>query len=407
MSKKRDSQIKTYNKTILNEKRNCRKEIIMETKNRNKSLNVPNLRFPEFDGEWEIKEIKEILKIGSGRDYQNLKGGDIPVYGTGGYMTSVNQFLYDGESVCIGRKGTINKPFFLTGKFWTVDTLFYTYEYKDIIPKYLFYTFQKINWLKYNEASGVPSLSKSTIEKISVCIPKNDEEQEKVAKFFSLIDERIATQNKIIEKLESLINGLNEKLLSGEMADKIFKLSDICEIRSGYSGTQINGSEGLKVSRIETISQHRIDLNRVGHVNSFNSANYYKLHVGDILFSNINSVQYIGNTAYVDKEYNLYHGMNLLRLIPQHKIVEPLYIFLLLNTKKLRGYFQTICNKAVSQASINQTELGKTIVRLPSINRQCRICQIYKDVYAKKEIEVKTLELFSIQKQYLLRWMFI
>ena len=161
------------------------------------------------------------------------------------------------------------------------------------------------------------------------------------------------------------------------------------------------------VSRIETISKNKINLGKVGYVKPFDSAHYYKLHIGDILFSNINSVQYIGNTAYVDKEYNLYHGMNLLRLIPQAKIVEPIYLFLLLNTKLYRNYFQTICNKAVSQASINQTELSKTIIRLPPVDKQCRICRLYKDIYVKKEAATKVLDLLSIQKQYFLQNLFI
>ena len=86
-------------------------------------------------------------------------------------MCHVNESLYDGESVCIGRKGTINKPIFLKGRFWTVDTLFYTHSYKGVLPRFCYHLFCTIDWLTYNEASGVPSLSKSTIEKIPVLIP--------------------------------------------------------------------------------------------------------------------------------------------------------------------------------------------------------------------------------------------
>ncbi|PWK76564.1 type I restriction modification DNA specificity protein [Mucilaginibacter oryzae] len=69
---------------------------------------VPNLRFPEFGDEWEEKILKEVLTIGSGRDYKHLSSGEVPVFGTGGLMTYVNEYIYEGESVCIGRKGTIN-----------------------------------------------------------------------------------------------------------------------------------------------------------------------------------------------------------------------------------------------------------------------------------------------------------
>ena len=66
--------------------------------NEHKKLNVPNLRFKEFQGEWDIYKIQDVLRIGNGRDYKHLKNGNIPVFGTGGYMTSVDDCLYDGET---------------------------------------------------------------------------------------------------------------------------------------------------------------------------------------------------------------------------------------------------------------------------------------------------------------------
>ena len=151
--------------------------------------------------EWETKKIKHILKIGSGRDYKHLDVGNIPVYGTGGVITFVNSFLYDGETVCIGRKGTIDKPMYFNGKLWTVDTLFYTHSFNNCIPKFIFQIFQRINWKEHNEASGVPSLSKNTIENISVTIP-SVKEQTKIGDFLSSIDEKIETEKNILAQYE-------------------------------------------------------------------------------------------------------------------------------------------------------------------------------------------------------------
>lgn len=177
---------------------------------------VPKLRFPEFenDGEWEEKQLSELLTIGNGKDYKHLNSGKIPVYGTGGYMLSVDDYLYDGESVCIGRKGTIDKPMFLTGKFWTVDTLFYTHSFKNCIPKYIFYNFGTINWYDNNEAGGVPSLSKATINKINIPVPPKDDikEQQKIANFLSSIDELITSSTKKVETLKEHKKGLTQQL---------------------------------------------------------------------------------------------------------------------------------------------------------------------------------------------------
>lgn len=169
------------------------------------------LRFKDEDGsefpEWEEKQFKNVFKIGSGKDYKHLESGSVPVYGTGGHMLSVSDYLYEGESVCIGRKGTIDKPMFLDGKFWTVDTLFYTHSFKDSIPKFIFYVFQTINWKLYNEASGVPSLSKSTIEKIVFSFPPI-EEQIKIANFLSVIDTKINLVAKQLEEVKRFKKGL-------------------------------------------------------------------------------------------------------------------------------------------------------------------------------------------------------
>jgi type I restriction enzyme S subunit len=163
------------------------------------------IRFKGKDGidfsEWTEVKIGDILKIGNGKDYKHLKSGKVPVFGTGGFMTLVDNFLYDGETVCIGRKGTIDKPMYHEGKIWTVDTLFYTHSFQSCIPKFIFYLFQTINWLEYNEASGVPSLSKSTIEKIKIEIPSINE-QKQIASFLSKIEQKIETEKQFLEQLE-------------------------------------------------------------------------------------------------------------------------------------------------------------------------------------------------------------
>ena len=173
------------------------------------------IRFKQEDGsdypEWEEKEIGNVLKIGSGKDYKHLNTGEIPVYGTGGIMLYVDEFLYDGDSVGIGRKGTIDKPVFLKGKFWTVDTLFYTHSFVKILPFFVYVTFQTINWKKYSEASGVPSLSKSTIERIKVQVPTLDEQND-ITNYLMLLDNKINIVACQVDKMKTWKKGLLQQM---------------------------------------------------------------------------------------------------------------------------------------------------------------------------------------------------
>ena len=183
---------------------------------------VPTLRFPEFQKTegWKEYKLKSLWEIGNGKDYKHLGSGNIPVYGSGGYMTSVDDFLYDGESVCIGRKGTIDKPIFLTGKFWTVDTLFYTHSFHNCLPKFLYLIFQQINWYKYNEAGGVPSLSKTTIGEINVFVPVGEKgelkEQQKIVDCIFSLDELIEATTQKVEALKEHKKGLMQRLFPAE-----------------------------------------------------------------------------------------------------------------------------------------------------------------------------------------------
>ena len=173
------------------------------------------LRFKDENGQdfddWEEKKLGEVLSIGSGKDYKHLQIGEIPVYGSGGYMTSVNKYLFNGESVCIGRKGTIDKPLYLNEKFWTVDTLFYTHTFIKILPKFVYYIFLVINWKKFNEAGGVPSLSKRIIENISINIASLPE-QTKIANFLSKIDNKINVVSEQIEETKQYKKALLQRM---------------------------------------------------------------------------------------------------------------------------------------------------------------------------------------------------
>ena len=370
-----------------------------------KVLNVPNLRFPEFQGEWEEYRIEDITEnISSGKCKSHSSNGEYNLYGSTGIIGKTNEACYEGNLVLVARVGAnagslqiLNEPCGITDNTLIIKP-------KEVDVQYIYYFLQHFNLNRLIFGSGQPLITGGMLKKVKVSLG-TIQEQNKITRLLSILDERIATQNKIIDKLQSLIKGINQRVFMN--SGNNYKLGEICKIRSGYSGSQLLSKKGLKVSRIETISGHKVNMERVGYVAPFESSENYRLRVGDILFSNINSVEYIGNTAFIDKDYDLYHGMNLLRLTPNHMVVIPFYLYLLLNTNRMLNRFKTVCNKAVSQASINQTELGKTVVQIPPINTQEQICKLYQALYTKLETASHTKSLFQKQKQYLLRQMFI
>ena len=405
----------------------------MTDNNENKVLNVPHLRFPEFSGEWEIYPLTDFMSFKNGMNpdakrfgrgtkfisvmdilnnqficYDNIRAsvevvdGDIETYGV-----NYGDILFQRSSETLEDVGQANvyldsKPavfggFVIRGK-----------SKSNYYPMFFRYLLASPTARKKIIVKGAGAqhfnIGQDGLSKVCLNIP-SIQEQEKIAKLFECIDTRIATQNKIIEKLQSLIKGLSQQLLSSENDWILYRLDDLAQIKSGYSGTQVSYQTPYKVSRIETISKHCIDIQRIGYVECIPGS--YRLNVGNILFSNINSIQYIGNTAYLDKDYGLYHGMNLLRIIPNTTIVRPRFLHLLLCTDWAINHFQTICNKAVSQASINQTALGKSRFPIPPMSVQQQICSMFELTERKLDNEQEYISCLQQQKRYLLQKMFI
>ena len=394
-----------------------------------KVLNVPPLRFPEFVGEWKVEQLDSIATLSKGvgisKEQLSEEGEPCILYGEL-YTKYKSEIIKQIESKtdidcsklkrskandviipCSGETAVDIAtarcvPFdnILLGGDLNIISL---HQYDGAFMSYQLNGKRKFDIAKVAQGVSVVHLYGEHLKTIKTYNPSL-QEQCKIAKLLSLLDERIATQNKIIEKYESLIQAISQSVLCPNEDWKEYNLCDLAEIKSGYSGTQIHSKTKYAVSRIETISKHCIDMSRVGYVKEIPSE--YKMNVGDILFSNINSVQYIGNTAYVDKEYNLYHGMNLLRIIPNTSVVASRFLHLLLCANKTIRHFQTICNKAVSQASINQASLGKTKLHIPSMVTQKQICAVFECIESRLNLENYYRKQLRQQKSFLLRQMF-
>ncbi len=172
----------------------------------------PEIRFPGFNDAWEQRKLSDILKVNSGKDYKHLDQGNIPVYGTGGYMLSVNESLSNIDAIGIGRKGTIDKPQYLKAPFWTVDTLFYLTALGKHSILFLYYLMHLIPWKKFDESTGVPSLSKTTIDSISAYVPSNSKEEEFISALFDQLDKSITLHQRKLNHLKLQKKALLQQL---------------------------------------------------------------------------------------------------------------------------------------------------------------------------------------------------
>jgi len=211
--------LSTWDKAIL------LMENLIEEKKKQKKWLMQNLlnpdsgvRLPGFEeSEWKYGVIKDLAKIRHGKNQKDVEclDGIYPILASGGEIGRTNTFLYDKPSVLIGRKGSIDKPVYIDSPFWTVDTLFYSEISNIANPKFVYYYFCSINWWKYNESTGVPSLSASTIEAIDVVFPIDYEVQTAIANVLSTADKEIDLLEQELEQLQKQKKALMQLLLTG------------------------------------------------------------------------------------------------------------------------------------------------------------------------------------------------
>ena len=128
----------------------------------------------EIPNGWNNCTLQEFLTIKNGRDHKHLATGPHPVYGSGGEMRRVNEYLFSGESVLMPRKGTLNNIMYVNESFWTVDTMFYSEMKIMHSAKYVFFAIKDIDFTKWNSGTGLPSMTASTLYNISMIKPSDD-----------------------------------------------------------------------------------------------------------------------------------------------------------------------------------------------------------------------------------------
>lgn len=212
--------------------------------------------------EWKEDVLGNVLEVKYGKDHKKLADGQYPVYGSGGLMRYVDSILYDGPSILIPRKGTLNNIMFVDSPFWTVDTMFWSIINTDKVdPKFLFYSICKRDFASMNVGSAVPSMTVNILNDIQISYPKNISDQRRIASILSSLDRKIELNNKINADLEEMAQAIFkswfvdfEPFKDGKFVDselgmipegwKVVSLSEILDNVPGYSykGSELQSS---------------------------------------------------------------------------------------------------------------------------------------------------------------------
>ena len=165
---------------------------------------------------WKVGKLSELIDVKYGKDHKKLIDGNIPVYGSGGLLRKVDRSLYEGESVLIPRKGTLNNVMYVNEPFWTVDTMFYSIPKLPNIVLYTYIMLCEKDLASMNAGSAVPSMTTDILNNMQIIIPN-----EHVLGIFNSLVFTLYVQIKYNEqescRLAKLRDTLLPKLMSGEL----------------------------------------------------------------------------------------------------------------------------------------------------------------------------------------------
>lgn len=334
---------------------------------------------------WKNLKLEDVCSINYGKDYRNLSKGGVPVYGTGGIMTYIDKYLYNKTSVLLPRKGSLDNVYYVEGKFWTIDTLFWTEINEEIIiPKYLFYLLSKMNLYKLNQASAIPSLSVSILNKINIKIPDIDT-QKRIVNILSTWDEVIKLKEDKTKNLEKLLLQTTLDLTKGKIKLKndnsewnVSKLSSIFEDRKEY-GFQKDGLELYSLTIEDGITEKTDRYNREFLVRG-NNKKYKIAKYNDIVFNS----------------QNLRYGAIDLNSVKKNVLVSPIYTtlelknndfydieylnFLLNNNEMFRFYDSISEGTLVERMAVKPEHFLSLEFSFPSKNVQQDISKILNSI---------------------------
>lgn len=379
----------------------------------------PQIRFKGFDDAWERRKLGEVVDVNSGRDYKHLSEGNIPVYGTGGYMLNVNEALsYDNDAIGIGRKGTIDKPYILNAPFWTVDTLFYAIPKENMDLNFVFDIFQNIDWKKNDESTGVPSLSKTAINDIDILVPEY-EEQQVLGGLFLKLDNLITLHQCKHDKLVKVKKSMLDKMFpknGANMPEIRFKgfsgawerrrLGEIVQIERGGSPRPIDdyitdASDGLNWIKIgDAPSQGHYITKTAERIKPQGLSKTRQVYPGDLILSNSMS---FGKPYIMGIDGCIHDGWLLIR--DDNKMFDLTFLCHLLGIPQMLDQYKSFAaGSAVN--NLNKELVGNTVVTIPKKNEQAAIGEYFSNLDRLITLHQRKLEKLKNLKKACLDKMF-
>ena len=394
-------------------------------------VKVPEIRFAGFTDPWEQRKFSDIVDVCSGKDYKHLEEGPIPVYGTGGFMTSVDEALsYDRDAVGIGRKGTIDKPYLLKAPFWTVDTLFYAIPKSDMDLEFVHCSFLNVDWKSKDESTGLPSLSKEAINETIALVPSFNE-QSRLGEFFSDLDSLITLHQRKYDKLVVFKKSMLEKMFpkDGESVPEIRfagftdpweqrKLGDCFEFLksntlsraglNGENGTARNVHYGdILIKFGDCLDGERSDLPFITDDTVLPKYAGSILREGDVIFADTAEDETAGKCVELRKlpKEPTISGLHTIPARPRFPFGTG-YLGHYLNSdayhRQLLPLMQGIKVISVSKAALQDTQ-----VRFPGLSEQSAIGAALNEIDSLITLHQRKLELLQNIKKSLLDKMFV
>jgi type I restriction enzyme S subunit len=359
--------------------------MIMENNNDNKVLNVPHLRFPEFSGEWENTELQYIApNICSGKD-KPTSNGTVALYGSTGIIGMTRLASYNEEIVLVARVGANAGQLQITTIPCGVTDNTLIINAKEW-NRYIYYYLQHYNLNRLVFGSGQPLITGSMLKKLKI-IYGEESERNKIVNLLCLLDERIATQNKIIEDLKKLKSAISERLFNAIKGDVVV-LEDIGDV---VKGKQING-EFLSESGKYYVMNGGIEPS--GFYNDYNvEANTISISEGG------NSCGYVQFNA-----CPFWSGGHCYTIQNTTDNVKTEYLYQFLKSKE-----SEIMKLRIGSGlpNIQKKDLAKFKITIPNISEQKVISAFLSSFERKADVEMNFVNLLLEEKQYLLRQMFI